>query len=317
MKVLLIEEMHQDGIAILQETAQVILSPGSSEEDMITAGKDSEAIIIRYNGAITERVMEACPKLKCVARHGVGVDNVDVQTATRLKLPVLYTPGANHDAVAEHTIGLMLAVTKRLVVSDHAMRRGRWHDLRKARLTDLKGRTLGLVGLGRIGSRVAQLARAFGMELLAYDAYLAPDEIERRGAKATGFNDLLTRSDIVSLHVPLSPETRHLIGTRELQLMKRGAILINTARGALIDEKALYDALKTSALAGAGLDVFEPEPPEPGSPLFQLDNVVLSPHMAGATHGAMRNMAIIVATEVVKVLKGERPSCVFNPEVLA
>lgn len=317
MKVLLVEEIHQEGIRILEEAAEVVMPSGFSQEDLIAAGKDVEAIIIRYNGRITEKVMKACPKLKCVARHGVGVDNVDVQAATRLKIPVIYTPGANHDAVAEHALLLMLALSRRLVVLDQGMRRGRWHDLRKVNLADLKGKTLGLIGMGRIGSRVTELAKAFGMEVLGYDAYLQPEEIERRGAKAVGLDELLRQSDIVSLHVPLSSETRHLIGRRELQLMKEGAILINTARGGLVDEKALYEALKHGRLAGAGLDVFDPEPPPPDNPLFQLDNVILSPHMAGVTHGAMRNMAIIVATEVVKVLKGERPTCIFNPEVLS
>lgn len=166
MKVLLVEEMHQDGIAILKETAQVVMPKGFSEDDLIASGKDAEAIIIRYNGAITEKVMKACPKLKCVARHGVGVDNVDVEAATKLKIPVLYTPGANHDAVAEQTILLMLALSRRLVVLDQGMRWGRWHDLRKGNLADLKGKTLGLIGMGRIGSRVAELARVFGMEIL-------------------------------------------------------------------------------------------------------------------------------------------------------
>lgn len=320
MKVLLVEQIHQDGIAILEEAAQVVMPKGFSEEDLIAGGKDAEAIIIRYNGTITEKVMKACPRLRCVARHGVGVDNVDVQAATRLKLPVLYTPGANHEAVAEHTILLMLAVCRKLCFMDREVRKGRWQELRRMRLDDLlmdlKGRVLGVVGVGRIGTRVAELAGAFGMEVLGYDPYLPPEELKRRGVKATPFDDLLTRSDIVSLHVPLTSETRHLIGRRELQRMRQGAILINTARGGLVDEQALFEALREGRLAGAGLDVVDPEPPAPDNPLFQIDSVVISPHTAGLTEAAMRAMAVTVASEVVKVLRGEKPTLVANPEVL-
>ena len=316
MRILLLEPIHEDGVKLLKEVAEVVYATGHSEEEIAAQAAEVDAIITRNKGFISEKVFEGATRLKCVARHGVGVDNIDVKAATRRGIPVCFAPGANTESVAEHAILLMLAVGKRTSYLDREVRKGRWWDLRTLQFLELKGMSLGLMGLGRIGSRVAELALAFGMEVYGYDPYVSPEEMKRRGVTPADRDEVLRSCDIISLHLPLLPESNRFLGAREFEMMKKGAILINTGRGGLVDEEALYGALKSGKLFGAGLDVTDPEPPSPKNPLYELDNVIFSPHTAAHSTTSMRNMALFAAEQVVKVLRGERPALIVNPEVL-
>ncbi|MGH7377808.1 MAG: hydroxyacid dehydrogenase, partial [Candidatus Methylomirabilales bacterium] len=272
-------------------------------------------LILWVKGRVTESLLARAPRLKVIARHGVGVDNVDVAAATRRRIPVCVTLGANTDSVAEHTFLLMLAVGKRLVAVNAAVRRGAWEALRGELYGGLNGRTLGIVGMGRVGMRVAELAAAFGMRRLGYDPALPPEEVRRRGAEPVDLSALLRAADVVMLHSPLTPETRHLINRDTLSLMKPGAILVNTSRGGVIDDAALADAIRSGRLAGAGIDVTDPEPPDPDNPLLPLEQVLITPHIAAHTEDSMRRMAVTAAEQVLMALEGKRPTMAINPEI--
>jgi phosphoglycerate dehydrogenase-like enzyme len=260
----------------------------------------------------SRRVLDAHPDLRIIARAGVGYDAVDVAAATEHGVAVATTPGTNQDAVAEHTFAMLLALAKHLVPQHHGTRTGTWP--RQANLP-LRGRTLGIAGLGRIGKAVAIRGECFLMRLLAYEP--VPDEefARRHGVTFVSFERLLAESDFLSLHVPLTPESRHLINRRTLALMKPTAFLINTARGALVSEADLLEALRAGRLAGAALDVFEEEPPPPG-PLLELDNVVLTPHAAGVDLQSRDDMALSAARAIVALSRGEWPAeQIVNPDV--
>jgi phosphoglycerate dehydrogenase-like enzyme len=260
----------------------------------------------------TRRVLEAHPRLKVIARVGVGYDAIDVDAATEMGVAVTITPGANHDSVAEHTFAIMLALAKDLVFQHNALTAGGWP--RKTNLP-LRGQTLGLAGLGRIGKAVALRAESFGMNLIAYDSL--PDQAfaHAHHIRFMTFDQLLSQSDFLSLHLPYTKESKHLINKATLARMKPTAYLINTARGGLVREADLYDALKNKRIAGAGLDVFEEEPPG-NIPLFQLDNVVVTPHNAGTDVKGRDDMAEMAARAIVSLSKGEWPGeKIVNPQV--
>jgi phosphoglycerate dehydrogenase-like enzyme len=261
----------------------------------------------------TPRVFGAAPDLRVIARVGVGYDAVDVAAATAAGVAVTITPGANHDCVAEHTFALILALLKSVVSSHNATVRGDWKRLITV---PLRGQTLGIVGLGRIGRAVAMRAKAFQMRVIAYE--VNPDRafVQREGVELVAMDRLLAEADIVTLHVPMLPSTKHLINARTIAMMKPTAYLINTARGGLVQESDLVDALRARRLAGAGLDVFTDEPPPAGHPFFALDNVVLTPHSAGTDHQSRLDMAESAARSVVELLHGGWPGeAVVNPEV--
>ena len=309
--------IHSAGLEILRAATTVVTPDELTAEGVIAIGREAEALLVRSQPSITDSLMTALKKLKCVARHGVGIDNVDVAAATRLGLPVLHTPGQNADAAAEHTIMLMLAVTKRLILLDARTRKGEWGADRFSGIGDLHGLTLGIIGVGNIGRRVAHIAAAFGMEVLGYDPYVRPDELRRRGAEPVAkLPMLLRKADIVTCHCPLTPETQHLISGKTIDGMKENAILINTSRGPVVDEQALYSALVSKKILAAGLDVWEEEPNPATNPLLSLDNVVCTPHVAGVSERAQRNIATYIANDIVRVLRGEQPLVVANPEVL-
>ncbi len=220
------------------------------------------------------------PRCGAILRSGSGTDNVPVVRATELGIVVANTPDAVTDGVADHTVGLLFAAARRIMAFDRAMRRGKWERAPGYANPHIQGRTLGLVGFGRIGRRVTQRLRGFDLAVLAYDPYVDPDVMAQHGAQAAPLDELLARADFVSIHCPLTDETRRLIGERELRLMKRTAVLINTSRGPVIDEPALVRALAEGWIAGAGLDVFEQEPIDPENPLLGLDNVIVTPHIA-------------------------------------
>jgi len=278
---------------------------------MISSAKDE----LPRRWFVTGELLQRCPKLLCVSTSGAGYDTVDVEACSKAGVAVVNQAGMNAPAVAEHTLGLMLALSKRIAENDRRLRRERGFAREDLMGTEISGKTLGIVGIGHVGTRVAHLAQAFGMTVLAYDRYVAAEEIARRGARSVTFDELLARSDIVSIHCPRTAETIGMIDARALVRMKKGARFVTTARGGIHDEAALFDALKSGHLAGAGLDVWETEPPPLHHPLLTLDNVIATYHTAGVTVEARRAVAAEGAEQVIGLLKGGRPPRLVNPEV--
>lgn len=260
-------------------------------------------------------LLARCPDLLCVSSSGAGYDTVDVAACTAAGVAVVNQAGGNAISVAEHTLGLMLGVSRRMVEGDRRMRREIGYSREDVMGHEILGKTLGLVGVGHIGARVAALARAFGMEVIATDPLLAPEEIARRGATSVTFDELLARSDFVSLHCPRDASTLKMMDAAAFGRMKKGAIFINTARGGIHDEAALADALRSGHLAGAGIDVWDQEPPPLDHPLLAMDNVYATFHVAGVTHEARGNVAAIAAEQIAGLLAGARPPRLVNPEV--
>jgi glyoxylate reductase len=281
----------------------------------LVAGVD--AVLTLLHDQVDEELLEAAgPRLRCVANVAVGYDNVDVEAATRRGVVVTNTPGVLDDATADLTLALLLAATRRVVEGDRLIRAGRpWTWGMSFMLgSSLSGKLLGIVGLGGIGRRVAERARAFGMEIAYHSRHPAPAEVEAAlGAERLPLEQLLARADVVSLHCPLTPETRHLIGAAELAAMKPSAVLVNTARGPIVDEPALARALASGEIAAAGLDVYEREPAvEPA--LLGLENVVLAPHLGSATVETRTEMAELAARNAISVLRGEGPLTPVTPQ---
>lgn len=268
------------------------------------------AINIRAHARFTEAVFSACRSLEMVSIWGTGTDNVDLDAAGRHGVTVCNTPGVNARAVAEHALALMLAVARRIPRIDREVREGRWP---RELLTQLLGKTLGVFGVGTIGARVVELGRAIGMSVLGWSLQGDTARVAALGARPAAKEEILREADVVSLHLRLIPETRGFLGRRELGLMKRTAILINTARGALVEREALLEALGQGRIAGAGLDVFHDEPIKPGDPLLRLDNVVLSPHNAGQTPEVIRDGLLRAVENVENYLAGRPTDVVVAP----
>lgn len=264
---------------------------------------------------VTGALLERCPQLLCVSSTGAGYDTIDVAACTKAGVAVVNQTGGNAASVAEHTFGLMLGVSRRMLECDRRMRRERIVGRESVMGHEIRGKTLGIVGIGNVGTRVAALAQAFGMEVVATDPLLEPAEIVRRGARPVSFDELLAVSDVVSLHCPRDTSTLKMMDEAAFARMKRGALFITTARGGIHDEGALEAALASGHLAGAGLDVWDKEPPPLEHPLLARDNVYATFHTAGVTHEARRNMATIAAEQILQLLAGERPPRLVNPEV--
>jgi D-3-phosphoglycerate dehydrogenase len=278
---------------------------------MISSAKDE----LPRRWFVTGELLQRCPKLLCVSTSGAGYDTVDVDACSEAGIIVVNQAGMNAPAVAEHTLGLMLALSKRIVETDRLLRRERGFSREDLMGREISGKTLGVVGIGHVGTRVARLAQAFGMTVLAYDPYVAAEEIARRGARSVSLDELLAQSDFVSIHCPRTSETMGMIDARAFARMKKGARFVTTARGGIHDEAALFDALKSGHLAGAGLDVWAKEPPPLQHPLLALDNVIATYHTAGVTAEARRAVAAEGAEQVVGLLKGGRPPRLVNPEI--
>jgi D-3-phosphoglycerate dehydrogenase len=255
------------------------------------------------------------PQLLCVSSSGAGYDTIDVPACTAAGIAVVNQAGGNAPSVAEHTLGLLLGVSRRMVECDRRMRRELGFSREDVMGREIRGKTIGLVGIGYVGSRVAALARAFGMEVLATDPNLAAEEITRRGARPVSLDQLLAESDVVSLHCPRDAGTLKMIDAAAFARMKKGAIFVTTARGGIHDEAALVEALRSGHLAGAGVDVWDREPPPLDHPLLAMDNVYATFHTAGVTHEARRNIAQMSAEQIAALLAGERPPRLVNPEV--
>lgn len=300
----------------LGDLAEVVSIPATTEEALIAAvAQDVDVLLGDVVTPITRRVLESAPRLRAVFCYSTGVDYVDVAAATELGIVVSRTPDYAGLSVAEHAIALMLAMARNVVAADASTRQGQWHQGWAFRGVEVEGKTLGVVGFGQIGQLVGKKAAGLGMKVIAHDPYMSTDRIRAGGAEPTTLQELLTRADFVTLHVPLVPATRGLIGQAEIASMKKGARLINCARGGVVDEGALLKALREGHLAGAALDVFEREPAEASNPLFELANVTVTPHIAWDTEEALRRGRAIYASELRKVVRGERPDYIVNPEV--
>jgi len=315
-KILMSQPIHEEGIKYITSRGyEARVAPDFTEATLVKEVADAAGFLVR-TAEIPASVINAGTVLKVIARHGVGYDSIDVKAATARKIPVCITPRANALSVAEHVLALMLALAKRIIPFDAATRKNEWEIRNSYSAFDLDGKTLGIIGMGRIGVLVCQKAQAaFNMTILAYDSLVPKEAMEKAGAKVVAIPEILHASDFVTLHVPSTPETKGLIGAAQLKAMKRSAYLINCARGPIVDETALVKALKDGTIAGAGLDVFDPEPPKADNPLFGLPNVILSPHSAGLTVECVIRMATHAAQAIIDVLEGRRPEGVVNPEV--
>ncbi|MGH6714886.1 MAG: hydroxyacid dehydrogenase [Bradyrhizobium sp.] len=278
----------------------------------IGAARDELAPHFHVGAALLRRA----PNLLIVSSNGAGFDPVDVEACTKAGVLVVNQSGGNAHSVAEHVIGMMLTLSKRIIEADRALRRERGVNRNDLMGTEARGRTLGIVGIGHVGRRVAELCKGLlGMKVLAYDPHLSADEIASRGAEKVELDALMRRSDYVSINCPLTRETRGMIGMHEFSLMQPHAYFITTARGFIHDEAALEEALRNKRIAGAGLDVWSKEPPPPDHPLLKFDNVLASPHTAGVTREARENMGRIAAEQMLHALDGKRPPRIINPEV--
>jgi len=285
---------------------------GTNREALLRAVRAADALVVRSETQVDEELLSAAPNLQVVARAGVGVDNIDVPAATRAGVIVLNAPGANAVSAAEHTIALLLGVTRQIPDASTSTRAGRW-ERKRLRPIDLKGRTVGIVGLGRVGSLVAQRLRAFEMRVLAYDPYITPHRFTEVGAAPVDYDTLLEASDVVTFHVPSTAETAHMLDAAALAKTKPGAIVINAARGEVVDQVALADAVRSGHLRGAGVDVF-PSEPCTSSPLFSLPNVVLTPHIGGSSAEALEAVGDVISSTTLAVLRGDAvPNAVNLP----
>lgn len=303
-KILVCDSIHEDGIKKLKQAGfEVEVNPTISAEQLKNVAANYDALIIRSRTQVTgEIILQAGKSLKVIGRAGAGLDNINVASAEKKGILVLNTPEAPAEAVAELTIGLMLSLARNIPLADHSLKEGKW--LKKELMGwELKGKTLGTIGLGNIGEKVAKIAKAFGMKILISKRISpSPELLKEIEAEFVPLNDLLQKSDIVTIHVPLTPQTDHMIGEKEIALMKNGAFLINTSRGAIVDEKALLKALKSGKLKGAALDVFEVEPPKDLA-LIRLSQVVCTTHIGAQTEEAQREASILIAEKIISALK--------------
>ncbi len=315
-KVVVTELIDNRGIEILKSEAEVVYLPQLPEQNLLDEIREAHAVAVRV-AKVDRDLLEQSKNLLVIAKHGVGYDNIDVEAATQKRIPVVNTPEANAESVAEHNLGLMLSLSKKICTSDRALRQGRLKGRENYTGIELKDKKLGVIGLGKIGSETARKCKnAFNMDIIAYDPYVPKEKLERLGyTKTEKLYDLLQESDYVIICVPLTKETTNLIGLKELGLMKANAFLINSSRGGIINEAALYDHLVKKKIAGGALDVFSQEPPPSDHPLLSLDNFIATPHIGGATAESMRRMAITMAEDILRVFRGERPKYPVNPQV--
>jgi D-3-phosphoglycerate dehydrogenase / 2-oxoglutarate reductase len=302
------------------QAINLVVHECENREDLAQWGGDADVVWVFgssrcLHGQMSPEELSILPKCGAIIRTGSGTDNVPVKAATRLGIVVANTPDALNDAVSDHAIGLLFAVVRQIALQDRNVRNRIWDRTRGYPNWHLTGRTLGLVGFGRIARTVAQKLAGFQMTNLAYDPFVLPEVFDKHSVHSVSLDELFRRSDFVSIHCPLIPQTRHLIGRAEFEKMKREAILINTSRGPVIDESALIVALKSGQIAGAGLDVLETEPPEWDNPLLQLDNVVLTPHLGGYSDRYLPDCWRLSMETAIDLWKGKWPRSCVNPEV--
>ena len=305
VKILVSDQLSEEGIKLLKEVKefQVDIKTDLKPDVLKEIIKDYDALLVRSATKVTKDIIEAAQKLRVIGRAGVGLDNVDLEAATQKGIIVMNTPAGNTISTAEHTFSMILALSRNIAQANASTKKGEWKRS-KFMGVELYGKTLGVVGFGRIGSEVAKRALSFGMKILAFDPFLSKEVAESIGVEVVELKDLLQNSDYITVHTPLTDETRHMISTKEFAIMKKGVRIINCARGGIIDEAALVNAIKEGKVIGAAIDVFEKEPISADSELLKLDNVVVTPHLGASTEEAQVNVAIEVAEIVRDALLG-------------
>jgi len=317
MKVLIVQPIHEQGISLLRSAGLEVVYATSPDPDAVAKEiKGVDGVIVR-TAQFTKEIIEQADRLKAISRHGVGVDNIDVEEASKRGIFVLNTPGVNDVSVAEHTVAMILALAKRLKDVDRAVREGNFNIREEYSAIDLDGKILGIIGFGKIGSLVAKKCKtAFNMKILVYDPYVEKERLNEVEGEQVDLENLLRKSDFISIHTPLTQETIHLIGEKELKMMKPSSFILNMARGPIWDENALARALSEGWIRGAGTDVFEEEPPKEDNPLLRIDNILLSPHSAALTKECVIRMAVGSAQNIIDVLTGKTPKSIVNYSLL-
>jgi len=305
MKVLVCDPISELGINAFREEPgiEVDVKLKQTEDEICAIAADYHAIIVRSETKITKKIIEHAKQLKVVGRAGVGIDNIDVEAATLNGVVVVNTPDGNTISAAEHTMGMMLALARHIPQADQSLRQGQWNRSKYVGI-ELRNKILGVIGFGKIGSEVGKRAKAFGMEIYVYDPYVNQETAKRAGVELVTLDTLLKESDFITIHMPLTSETKHMIDKNQFAKMKNGARILNVARGGIIDEADLYDAIVSKKVAGAALDVYEKEPTTQ-SPLFELPEVIVTPHLGASTQEAQVNVAVDVSYEILRVLRGE------------
>lgn len=321
-KVYVTRQLFDEAMGILERHAEVEVFEGVDNaiprELLLSKVRDVDGLLPLLTDAIDAEVMDAGSKLKVISNYAVGFNNIDIDAATKRGIYVTNTPGILTDTTADCTFALLMAVARRIPEADRHVRARKWAHAWGPRMfigTDIHGKTLGIIGLGRIGTAVARRAKGFNMKLIYSDVTRRMGLEKELGMTYKELDEAFSEADYVTVHVPLTEATHHFIGEHQLSTMKKTAFLINTSRGPVVDEDALYRALRDGVIAGAGLDVFEEEPIDPGSPLLELDNIVLTPHIASASRETRTKMAVTAAKNLVAVLQGTEPSNLVNPEV--
>ncbi len=307
----------EEALRLIESVAEIERNPygrAMSEHELLKVVGDVEGLIVGAD-KIDRKIIEGSEKLKIIARHGIGVDNIDLKAATDNNVIVTYAPHVNADSVADFTMGLILSVARHIPQAHISMSQGKWESTKFIGV-ETCGKTIGIVGLGEIGHKVAKRAKGFDMRVLYWSRRRKTNIEEELGVQYVSLETLLRESDFITVHVALTDETYNMIGKKEFNLMKKTAYLINTARGPIVEERALYEALKDGKIAGAAVDVYCEEPPSADNPLLKLDNVIKTPHTAAYTFEAVRRMDLVNAEDVVRFFKGEKPMYIANPEVL-
>jgi len=320
MRVLVSDSLAEEGVRRLKSGAEVDVLTNLSPEELIKRIKDYDALVIRSGTKVTADVINAAERLKVIGRAGVGVDNVDVEAATRKGIIVLNAPGGNTISAAEHTIAMMLALARNIPQANTALHKGEWNR-KKYTGVEFFNKTLGVVGLGRVGAEVAKRMKSFGMQILAYDPFVTEAKANQMGLKLGTLEEVLRGSDFITVHTPLTKETRDLIDEEEFNIMRPGVRIVNCARGGIINEAALAKAVSEGKIAGAAVDVFTKEPPT-GNPILEQERIITTPHLGASTAEAQVNVALAVADQILAIAKGGLPTTAINmpaisPETLA
>lgn len=303
MRILVSDALSEEGLKILRESAEVDYKPEISPEELTAEIGSYDALVVRSRSKVTAAVIDAGKNLKVIGRAGVGVDNIDVDRATEKGIVVVNAPHGNTISTAEHAVALLTSLARNIAGADSSVKKGEWNRSAYTGV-ELNKKTLGIIGMGRIGTEVARRTRAMNMKVVTYDPYISSEQAEKIGVEMVTFEELLQQADFITLHLPIGSATRHLIGAKELAMMKPGVRIINCARGGLIDEDALAAALQEGKVAGAALDVFEQEPPV-GCSLVSMENVIVTPHLGALTREAQTNVALQVAEQVIKAVNGD------------
>jgi D-3-phosphoglycerate dehydrogenase len=316
MKILVSDPLHERGIETLEQTPgfEVEVNTSLTQEELLGIIKNYDALVIRSSTKVTDEVIEAADRLRVIGRAGIGLDNVDIAAASKRGIVVMNTPDGNVITTAEHAVAMLMALSRNIPQASASMRSHKW-EKKLFRGKELFNKTLGVIGIGRIGRIVADRARGMKMNIVAYDPYIPPETIEKMGVEPVSLDGLLARSDCITVHTPYTPETRNLINRECFAKMRRGVLLVNCARGGIVNEQDLYEALKEGLVAGAALDVFEKEPPGE-NPLLDLDNVIATPHLGASTDEAQENVSVAVASQIIDYLeKGTVRNAVNVPSV--